>query len=51
MWGIVEVVRTLLSERPFAITLLILLTFLPLGIWKLVDIVIWLFSHVSISVN
>jgi hypothetical protein len=29
----------------------LLVTFVPLGLWKLAEIVAWLFSHVSISVG
>jgi len=32
--------------RAMAIALII---FVPLGIWKLVEILIWLFKHVSVS--
>jgi len=27
----------------------LLVVFLPLGVWKLVEIIIWLFEHVSIG--
>ena len=35
-----------------AIALLFILCciFVPLGLWKLVEIIIWLFKHVSISI-
>lgn len=38
-------------ERHFAIMMLFLLLCLPFGIWKIVDIIIWLIRHVSIVVN
>jgi len=27
------------------------LIILPLGIWKLVEIIIWVFNHIHISIN
>jgi hypothetical protein len=45
MWGFAAM------ERQFAIMMLFLLICLPFGIWKIVDIIIWLIRHVSISVN
>lgn len=29
---------------------ILLCIFVPLGLWKLVDIVIWLYKHVSITI-
>lgn len=28
---------------------IMLLIFVPLGLWKLIEIIIWLFNHVSIT--
>ncbi len=28
-----------------------LLIILPLGIWKLIEIIIWVFNHIRISIN
>lgn len=28
---------------------ILLLIFIPLGIWKLIDIIIWLFNHIKIN--
>lgn len=35
--------------RLFQMMAYALVVFVPLGVWKLIDIVIWLFNHVSIS--
>lgn len=29
----------------------LLIIFVPLGLWKIIEIIIWVFNHVSISVN
>ena len=31
--------------------IVLLCVFVPLGIWKLIDIAIWLFSHISVRWN
>jgi hypothetical protein len=33
----------------FEAMLFLLIVFIPLGVWKIIDIIIWLFNHVSIS--
>lgn len=33
-----------------ALAFILLCIFVPLGLWKLVEIIIWLFQHVSISI-
>lgn len=35
----------------FALMAILCLTFVPLGIWKLVDIAIWIYSNVEVSVK
>lgn len=35
----------------FKAVLIILIIFVPLGLWKLVDIIIWLCTHVRIGVG
>jgi hypothetical protein len=30
---------------------ILLIIFIPLGLWKLVEIIIWLFENISISIN
>jgi hypothetical protein len=37
-------------EEVFATGFVLLCVFVPLGLWKLVDIVIWLFQHVKINI-
>jgi hypothetical protein len=49
MWGFAYAMEQM--SKMILILFLLCLVFVPLGIWKLVEIVIWLFSHISISVN
>lgn len=37
-------------EEAIAAGFILLCIFVPLGLWKLVDIVIWLFQHVKINI-
>jgi len=37
--------------RLFAILIALNLVFVPLGIWKLIEICIWIYHHVSIGVK
>lgn len=34
-----------------ALGFILLCIFVPLGLWKLVEIIIWLFKHVSITIS
>lgn len=35
----------------FALMCILILVFVPLGIWKLVDIVLWLFNNISVVIK
>jgi hypothetical protein len=37
--------------RPIAIGLILFAVFVPLGIWKAIEIVIWLIKHVRVGVE
>ena len=37
-------------ESLFNLAAVLLLIFIPLGLWKLVEIIIWIYQHVSIMV-
>jgi hypothetical protein len=37
-------------SETIAFGFILLCIFVPLGLWKLVDIVIWLYKHVSITI-
>jgi hypothetical protein len=39
-----------LNSYIFATTILCIV-FVPLGIWKLIDLTIWFFNHVSIHIS
>lgn len=35
----------------FAIIMILLVLALPFAIWKLIEVIIWLFEHISIVIN
>lgn len=35
-------------EQLFKFMFILILIFVPLGIWKIIDIIIWLFIHIEI---
>jgi hypothetical protein len=37
--------------KSFCVMLGLIVIFVPLGIWKLIDIIIWLYHHVSIGIK
>jgi len=36
-------------EVIYKLFVVLLVVFVPLGLWKMVDIIIWLFKHLSVS--
>jgi hypothetical protein len=38
-------------DRFLKLATILLLIFIPLGMWKLVDIIIWLYKNVSITIG
>jgi len=34
----------------FSLTLWLIIIFVPLGLWKLIELIIWAFQHISIGI-
>jgi hypothetical protein len=47
MWGLVQMFEA--YDRLVRFLVIICCISVPLGIWKLVEIIIWLFQHISVN--
>lgn len=49
MWGLEAALEAL--QKLIAFLFILCVIFVPLGIWKLVELIIWVVQHVSVNVN
>lgn len=38
-------------DSMFSLMFLLLIIFVPLGVWKLIEIIIWCIKHISVSMS
>jgi hypothetical protein len=38
-------------EKLITLLLVLVIVFVPLGIWKMVEIIIWLYKHISVTIK